>query len=98
MINILGIKNKDDRYVIPIPTWSKTVYAAGTEIHYYHEKDIDINTVYITGPTTEKLTIVVSNKFRKVLDSQSRYRWRRDDISGLVWTRLVIKTHAKESC
>lgn len=28
--NLLGIKNKDDRYVIPIPTWSKTVYAAGT--------------------------------------------------------------------
>jgi len=56
--NLLGIKDKDDRYVIPIPTWSKTVYAAGTEIHYYHEKDIDINTVYIPGPTTEKLTIV----------------------------------------
>lgn len=74
MINILGIKDKDDGYVIPIPTWSKTVYAAGTKIHYYHEKDIDINTVYIPGPTTEKLTIVVSNKFRKVMFSQLRYK------------------------
>ena len=74
MLIILGIKDKDDRYVIPIPTWSQKVYAAGTEIHYYHEKDIDINTVYIPGPTTEKLTIVVSNKFRKVMDSQLRYK------------------------
>jgi len=64
VINILGIKDQGDRYVIPIPTWSKMAYAAGTEIHYYHEKDIDINTVYIPGPTTEKLTIVVSNASR----------------------------------
>lgn len=70
VINILGIKDKDDRYVIPIPRWSKTVYAAGTKVYYYHVKDIDINKVYIPGPTTEKLTIVVSNVFRKVMDSQ----------------------------
>lgn len=85
MINILGIKDKDDRYVIPIPTWSKTVYAAGTEIHYYHEKDIDINTVYIPGPTTEKLTIVVSDTesdgFTIVM---SNIKWRREDIPELV--------------
>lgn len=71
--------------MIPIPTWSKTVYAAGTEIHYYHEKDIDINTVYIPGPTTEKLTIVVSDTesdgFTIVM---SNIKWRREDIPELV--------------
>lgn len=68
MINILGIKNKDDRYVILIFIWSKIVYVVGIEIYYYYEKDIDINMVYILGLIIEKLIIVVSNKFRKVLD------------------------------
>lgn len=63
-IYISGIKDKNGKYLIPVPQWSKTVYAAGTKIHYYHEKDIDINTVYIPGPSTEKLTIVVSDVFR----------------------------------
>lgn len=61
---ISGIKDKDGKYVIPIPRWSRTVYAAGTKVHYYHEENIDINTVYIPGPTTEKLTIVVRDVFR----------------------------------
>lgn len=56
--NLLGIKNKEGKYAIPVPTWSRTVYAAGTKIHYYHEKDYDINTITIPGPTTEDLTVV----------------------------------------
>ncbi|KAJ7351836.1 metalloendopeptidase [Desmophyllum pertusum] len=56
--NLLGIKNKDGKYIIEIPSYSRTVYAAGSRIRYYHEDDIDINTVYIPGPTTDKLTIV----------------------------------------
>lgn len=61
---ISGIKDKEGKYVIPIPRWSKMVYAAGTKVHYYHQKEIDINKVFIPGPTTEKLTIVVSDVFR----------------------------------
>lgn len=37
------------------------VYAAGTKVQYYHQTDLDINTVYIPGPTTEKLTIMVGD-------------------------------------
>ena len=55
----LGIKNQEGKYVIPMPSWSRTVFAAGTKVHYYHEKDLDINTIFIPGPTTEKLIIVV---------------------------------------
>lgn len=35
------------------------MFAAGTKIHYYHEQDYDINKIYIPGPTTKTLTIVV---------------------------------------
>ena len=57
----LGIKNQEGKYVIPMPSWSRTVFAAGTKVRYYHEKDLDINTIFIPGPTTEKLIIVVGN-------------------------------------
>lgn len=57
----LGIKNHEGKYIIPIPSWSRMVYAAGTKVQYYHQTDLDINTVYIPGPTTEKLTIMVGD-------------------------------------
>jgi len=79
---MLGIKDKDDSYVIRIPTWSKTVYVAETEINYYHEKEIDINTVYIPGPTTEKLTMVVSNTFGKVMDHNLDIKYHQMEKGG----------------
>jgi len=63
--NLLGIKNQEGKYVIPMPSWSRTVFAAGTKVHYYHEKDLDINTIFIPGPTTEKLIIVFVPGFPK---------------------------------
>lgn len=61
--HLLEVKNKEGRRLIHVPSWewSRTVFAAGTTIHYYHEADVDINTIRIPGPTTEKLTVVVSD-------------------------------------
>lgn len=58
--NLLEVKNKEGRHLIHVPSWqwSRTVFAAGTTIHYYHEAEVDINTIRIPGPTTEKLTVV----------------------------------------
>ena len=63
LIDLSGVKNKDGRRLIHVPSyqWSRTVFAAGTTIHYYHEANFDINTISIPGPTTEKLTVVVSD-------------------------------------
>ncbi|XP_022792548.1 A disintegrin and metalloproteinase with thrombospondin motifs 6-like [Stylophora pistillata] len=63
--NLLGIKNKEGEYAIPMPSWSRTVYAAGTKIQYYHKNSLDINTITIPGPTTEKLTVVFYSVGRK---------------------------------
>ena len=62
-MEFLEVKNKEGRRLIHVPSWkwSRTVFAAGTTIHYYHEADVDINTIRIPGPTTEKLTVVVSD-------------------------------------
>lgn len=62
-IHLLEVKNKEGRRLIHVPSWkwSRTVFAAGTTIHYYHEADVDINTIRIPGPTTEKLTVLVSH-------------------------------------
>ena len=61
MTDPLGVKYEDGRYVIPVPSWSRTVFAAGTTISYYHKAPKDINTIRIPGPTTKKLSIVVGD-------------------------------------
>ena len=63
LIDLSGVKNKDEKRLIHVPSfrWSRAVFAAGTTIHYYHKAEFDINTISIPGPTTEKLTVVVSD-------------------------------------
>ncbi|XP_068687209.1 A disintegrin and metalloproteinase with thrombospondin motifs 6-like isoform X1 [Montipora foliosa] len=56
--NLLGVKNWEGNYIIRIPSWSRTVFTAGTKVHYYHESAIYLDKVYIPGPTTKNLTIV----------------------------------------
>ena len=85
---LLGIKNKDGKYIIEIPSYSRTVYAAGSRIRYYHEDNIDINTVYIPGPTTDKLTIVVGsvlNHKLAAMDNSAIDQFR-------IQHKIVIKT------
>ncbi|XP_048588217.1 A disintegrin and metalloproteinase with thrombospondin motifs 18 isoform X2 [Nematostella vectensis] len=55
--NVLGIQNSDGVYLISLPSWSTTVYAAGTKIVYEHNENLYRDRILIEGPTTEKLLL-----------------------------------------
>lgn len=53
------MKDKDGHYVYNVPSWSTTRVAAGSKIVYHKQKNADKDTLYIKGPTTEPLQILV---------------------------------------
>ena len=55
-----GVKDNSDTYLIELPTWSKSVTAAGTKISLIHEANQFKDTLYVLGPTTEPIKVVVS--------------------------------------
>jgi hypothetical protein len=54
-----GIQNQQKSYLIPVPSWSKTITAAGSKIIYKHDASLFKDTIDIDGPTTEPLLIQV---------------------------------------
>lgn len=55
-INFLSIaSNKTGKYYVPIPSWTGTHYAAGTEIYHSMKSYHDAEEIYIRGPTNEAL-------------------------------------------
>ena len=50
----------EEEYLINLPSWSKTIEAAGTTISYIHEDNKYQDRIYIPGPTTREIKLVVS--------------------------------------
>ena len=49
----------DGEYMIGLPTWSKSVDVAGTTISYIHEDNKYQDRIYIPGPITHPINLVV---------------------------------------
>ena len=60
---VAGVRNNDSAYLIELPTWSTTVVAAGTKITLVHEANQYKDELYIVGPITEPVKVVVSFQF-----------------------------------
>ncbi|EDO36368.1 predicted protein [Nematostella vectensis] len=56
-ITILGLKNTAGRFLISVPSWSKTIHAAGTRISYKKESYFYKDMLDIDGPTNARLGI-----------------------------------------
>lgn len=58
-----GIKSiSPSKYIVPVPSWTRTFYAAGTSILHTMTKYVDAERIFIKGPTTEKLDGIVGLK------------------------------------
>ena len=58
-----GIKSiSPSKYLVPVPSWTRTFYAAGTSILHTMTKYVDAERIFIKGPTTEKLYGIVGLK------------------------------------
>ncbi|CAB4001536.1 A disintegrin and metallo ase with thrombospondin motifs 6 [Paramuricea clavata] len=56
--NWIGVRNMDGKYLISLPTYSKTVYKAGTKISYIHKSSKFKDEIIIPGPIQENLELV----------------------------------------
>ena len=62
--NQTGIKDHlTGKYIISLPSWSRTVYYKGTKIEYSHNDNLYADEIKLDGPTTEPLRVVVSVDF-----------------------------------
>lgn len=56
----IGIQNIKGEYLINLPSWSRTVYKAGTKIQYIRKSGPDNDEIIIPGPVNQPLKLVVS--------------------------------------
>lgn len=61
-VDFLGIQDKDGKYLINLPAWTRSVYKAGTRITYIHNENQYNDEIIIPGPATEELRLVVRLK------------------------------------
>ena len=54
----------DGSWVIPMPSWSTEIKAAGTTVRYTHKAAQYADRIYIEGPTTEKLKLMVCRQLK----------------------------------
>ena len=54
-----GIQNTEGEYMIQLPSWSRTIEAAGTTITYIHEDNRYADRIYIPGPIQYELNLMV---------------------------------------
>ena len=59
MFILIGVQNTEGEYLINLPTWSKTIEAAGTTITYIHEDNRYADRIYIPGPIQYELNLMV---------------------------------------
>ncbi|XP_048588215.1 A disintegrin and metalloproteinase with thrombospondin motifs 20 [Nematostella vectensis] len=62
-ITILGLKNTAGRFLISVPSWSKTIHAAGTRISYKKESYLYKDMLDIDGPTNARLGIYMVSPY-----------------------------------
>ena len=52
------------QYLISLPSWSTTVYKAGAKISYIHDDNKYRDELFISGPLTEELELVVGIRYK----------------------------------
>ena len=55
-----AVQDKNGKYIFRVPSWNAATTAAGTDVYLYHGANVFQDRIYIPGPTTEPLHIVVS--------------------------------------
>ncbi|XP_068726247.1 A disintegrin and metalloproteinase with thrombospondin motifs 16-like [Montipora capricornis] len=95
-INFLSIaSNQTGKYYVPVPSWTGTHYAAGTEIYHSMKSYHDAEEIYIRGPTNEALQakFVYSGRQR---NPGVYYIFYSPGIGN--GTKFVWRQELKESC
>ncbi|XP_028401330.1 A disintegrin and metalloproteinase with thrombospondin motifs 6-like isoform X2 [Dendronephthya gigantea] len=66
--NWIGVRNMKGEYLIRLPTYSKTIYKAGTKISYIQKSFVFKDEIIITGLLQEELEIVYVRNYEPYQD------------------------------
>jgi hypothetical protein len=55
----IGVQDLKGEYILKLPSWSKTVYKAGTRIKYIRKANLYNDEIIIPGPVNQQLKLVV---------------------------------------